>query len=751
MKTDEQKYQNIMDHVGSLRLRENPSGFFQNIGKHYSGTDWRGYETFIGTKLFYSGHAEEMKNNILNSQSVRNIIEEMAEQKTIQYETEQDSNKKKKLNREKFKQTCIQKLNTMASKIVTHSVTTMESKRKLRWMALMTEIILARLYDQGIYINKNQWVELRRIALIAEKNKQPLLLLPSHKSHIDYMVINYLMVRLGFQIPHTIAVENNNQSALFGSLLKSVGALYIRQEWGDDVLYKTIMEEYFSLILSNGLNLQCFIEGTQSRLGKLLTPKLGVLKMILESFGKGRFSDCYVVPIAISYEKTLELESYTDELLGNPQKQESLSGLLGVAPVLLQKMGRVDARIGKPYSLKQWVEREMKSRGHVDLVNDNENKTMMVKSFAYQILSDINAITPILPTSLVGTVILTLRGRGTGRNELVRRIDWLTEMIRAKNREVVKFPNMTTDDLIDRVLSMHKHLFGQRQEQGIIEPTYYGTDRFELSYYRNQVIHLFIEEAIICASLYTIIKKGGGQLDQRMRFYELLKEVTFLSSLLKMDMIYKPGTIEDNTRRTVQWLVDHNVLYFDQENDWIGLSEVERKSGRENYDFLCFLIWPFIESYWLTCVSLFALTPSPLLPQNQSIFIDSRVFMARTQALGKTLYFQGELSYLEAVNKETITNAFHRFEQEGVLLRNQYSQLKDSWSEVGLNIDYIPERYNGVLVPRGRLWELAELIGKFRREGKNRRDNVAVSSHVLQMANDLAERNDSSTLRNSKL
>ena len=68
-----------------------------------------------------------------------------------------------------------------------------------------------------------------------------------------------------------------------------------------------------------------------------------------------------------------------------------------------------------------------------------------------------------------------------------------------------------------------------------------------------------------------------------MQFSTLLDEVTFLSSVLKIDMIYKPGTIEDNTHRALQWLVDNDVLYFDQQNVWVGLSQVERNSGRENY------------------------------------------------------------------------------------------------------------------------------------------------------------------------
>ncbi|KAI8150346.1 acyltransferase-domain-containing protein [Fennellomyces sp. T-0311] len=717
----EQEYRNIMDN-GPQRLRENPVGLLRNIGMHYSGTGWRGYETFIGTELFYPGFTEQMKSDILNSRAVQDQIEKMAERQTALLEADQVG-KKKKYRREKQKEARRKELEILARAIATKCVTTMDARPKVRFLVAGVDILLARLYDHGVYIKESQWAELRKVAAVAAKNKQSLLLLPAHRSHIDYLVINFVMYRLGFQIPHIIAGDNLDLP-LLGPILKSSGAVYIRREWGDDQLYKTVLEEYISQLFARGINFQCFVEGTRSRLGKVLAPKLGILKMILEAYANGRFSDCYIVPMSAGYDKIMETQSYAHELLGTPKKKESLSGLFGSANVLLERMGRIDVRIGKPYSLKAWLEEQEQRRGPLDLLNNADQKSTVLKSLGYRALSDINAISPVMPSALVGTVILTLRGRGTGRSELIRRVDWLTRMIQAKNGEVVVIPGMSTAELVDRAISIHTHLIGKRQEKDLLEPTFYGIDRFELSYYRNQVIHLFIEEAIVCASLYTIIKKGGGKLDQRMQFSELLDEITFLSSLLKIDMIFKPGTVEDNTRRTLQWLVDNDVLYFEEAEGWVGLSDVERGTGRENYDFLCFLIWPFVDSYWLACVSLFTLTPPMRSPQNKPVFVDNSVFMARTQALGKTLYYQGDLSYLEAVNKETIAIAFNRYEQQGILLRNHYKQPK-VWSEVALDADYIPERYNSVLVPNGNLWCLAERIGKFRREGKNRRDNAA--------------------------
>lgn len=199
---------------------------------------------------------------------------------------------------------------------------------------------------------------------MAQEKKQSLILLPSHKSHVDYLVVSYLMFRLGIQIPHIVAGDNLDMP-IVGKLLKSSGAIFIRREWGGDELYKTILEEYMVTLLSKGckvthipsngtqltifvlVNFECFVEGTRSRLGKLLQPKLGVVKIILDALVDNRFSDCHIVPISIGYDKIIETSSYATELLGAPKEKESLWQILTSSQLLQLKWGRVD---GKSFS-----------------------------------------------------------------------------------------------------------------------------------------------------------------------------------------------------------------------------------------------------------------------------------------------------------------------------------------------------------------------------------------------------------------
>ena len=136
----------------------------------------------------------------------------------------------------------------------------------------------------------------------------------------------------------------------------------------------------------------------------------------------------------------------------------------------------------------------------------------------------------MMPTALVGTVLLTLRGRGVGKGELVRRLNWLCERVRMKRGRVAHFYRLPTETVVDRALEvMGPQLVGV--VSGLVEPTYYAVDRFQLSFYRNMTIHLFITEALVSAAIYIRIKQGGGPANQRVPYTELLEQITFLSQV----------------------------------------------------------------------------------------------------------------------------------------------------------------------------------------------------------------------------
>ena len=142
-----------------------------------------------------------------------------------------------------------------------------------------------------------------------------------------------------------------------------------------------------------------------------------------------------------------------------------------------------------------------------------------------------------------------------------------------------------------RALGVLKDLIGE--VRGLSEPTFNARDRFQLSFYRNQVIHLFVSEVIISAALYTKIKQGGGPTNQMITYRDLYQQCEFLSQLLKTEFVFELArTLTDNINKALQGLAKDRVIVWNKVDDTIELSAEERECGRENYDFYCFLVCP---------------------------------------------------------------------------------------------------------------------------------------------------------------
>jgi len=397
--------------------------------------------------------------------------------------------------------------------------------------------------------------------------------------------------------------------------------MYIRRSFGDDQLYTTLVQAYIDVMLQGGYNLECFIEGGRSRTGKLLPPKFGILNFVLDSLLSGRVEDAIICPVSTQYDKVIETEGYVTELLGMPKKKENLADFLtGGSSVLSLKLGRVDVRFHEPWSLRGFINEQLSRLSKIPSaiqinwkdMNNQALRQKLLRTLGYKVLADINAVSVVMPTALIGTVLLTLRGRGVGRAELIRRVDWLSHRVLAKGGRVAHFGNAPTAEVIERGLEvLGKDLVGV--VDGLAERTYFAVDRFQLSFYRNMTIHLFISEALVAAALYTRVKQGGGPAIQDIPYKDLMDQVFFLSSLFRGEFIYSGEGLATNLEKTLLGLEADNVILIERDElgnmAKIGLSGAERAVGRENFDFYCFLIWPFIEASWLAAVSLMGLSP----------------------------------------------------------------------------------------------------------------------------------------------
>ncbi|QDS73408.1 hypothetical protein FKW77_008222 [Venturia effusa] len=729
------------------RFRHSPVDFLREVSQHVSGIGWRSYGKPVGQPIYYPGFSEEMKLKVLRNQLLRSKVGELADLRVNAEEKEglmYNKNVSTVVMKERRKKEIEASLYEVCRQVIDGMICKMDSNRFIRSAYYMVTQLLTRAYHQGVHVSSEEVLRLHKVAEEAEKKKQSIIFLPSHRSHVDYVSMQIICFRLGLALPTVVAGDNLN-FPLVGPFLQQAGAMYIRRSFGDDQLYGTVVQAYIDTLLSGGYNFECFIEGGRSRTGKLLSPKFGILGFLLDSLLSGRVEDAIVCPISTQYDKVIEVDSYISELLGQPKKKENLSDFLtSGSNILSLKLGRIDVRFHEPWSLRGFIneqfERSTKIPGQLPTSSDwtKDRRLKLLRTMGYKVLSDINSVSVVMPSALVGTVLLTLRGRGVGKAELVRRVDWLRERVISRGGRVAHFAGLETVVVVERALDvLGGALVGC--VQGLPEDTFYAVDRFQLSFYRNMTIHLFILEALLCAALYSKVKLGGDTKFQKMTYPELRAEVLFLSQLFRGEFIFPPEGIDANVEKALRSLRDDEVIHIERQSEsepetvHVCLSANERERGRENFDFYCFLIWPFIEASWLGAVSLLMLTP----PRHHKgdLWLDMKKVQDQAQLLGKTLYHQGDLSYFEAVNKETLKNAYQRCAEEGIIIVTK-SRDKRIPTTVKLSDEWMPSRdeKTGLLLATGKLWKFAEAIDQTRRQGKNRRDEHTVQGRVLRLA-----------------
>ena len=481
---------NLVEHM--VRFRESPFEFLREISLHVAGTGWRGFDEVVGQPQFFRGFTDNMKAETLTSPMIAQKIADLAD-KRVDVEGGigllGGPGQKGDTRREKRRAELATSLEEVAAEMLDKMICKMESKMFIRGAYYFATALLTRAYHQGIHVSSEEVLRLREVAQEAARMHRSIVFLPCHRSHVDYVALHLICFRLGLALPTAVAGDNLGFIGV-KQFLQSAGAMWIRRSFAGDALYGTVVQAYLETLLRRGYPLEAFVEGGRSRTGKLLPPKFGILGYVLDAVTSGRVEDAIICPVSTQYDKVIETEAYISELLGTPKRKENLVDFLSASNVLSLRLGRVDVRFHHPWSLRAFaVEQQARiERVPRPLIVPGSAaasaRQRLLRTLGYRVLSDINSVSVTMPTSLVGTVLLTLRGRGVGRDELVRRVDWLSERVRAKGGRVAHFHGAPTSVVVQRALEVLGPALVARV-QGLAEDTFYAVDRFQLSFYRN--------------------------------------------------------------------------------------------------------------------------------------------------------------------------------------------------------------------------------------------------------------------------
>ncbi|MCJ7615372.1 MAG: 1-acyl-sn-glycerol-3-phosphate acyltransferase, partial [Desulfobacterales bacterium] len=216
----------------------------------------------------------------------------------------------------------------------------------IRMTAFLIKWVVSTMFE-GVTVNNDV---LNKVKSMSKKG--PLILVPCHKSHIDYLILSYTLYKNNMPCPHIAAGKNLSFWPL-GPLFRGGGAFFIRRTFRGAVLYSKVFAEYINKLLEEGFNIEMFIEGGRSRTGKLIMPKLGLLSILLNAYKNGSCEDLIFVPIFIGYDRVLEEKAYLNEIKGGQKEPESLLQVIKAGRLLKKRYGRIYIKFHEPMSLNE--------------------------------------------------------------------------------------------------------------------------------------------------------------------------------------------------------------------------------------------------------------------------------------------------------------------------------------------------------------------------------------------------------------
>jgi len=348
-------------------------------------------------------------------------------------------------------------------------------------------------YYNGIQLHGTS--QLRELA----KNNQ-VVYVPNHRSHVDYLLLSYVMYHQGLMPPHVAAGINLNIPVV-GKILRNGGGFFMRRSFAGNQLYSAVFREYMKNIQQDDTPTEYFIEGGRSRTGRLLSAKAGLLSMSTRAYLQDPVKPLVFVPVFIGYERLWEGKSYLKELAGNAKRKESVGGIFRAMKGLRSgKMGRVHANFGQPIYLHEHIESQTSAwdgQG-IDPHSKPEWLVPTVNALGSEILERINASAVLDPVNLLSYVLLSTPRLNMGESELARQIDNLKQLlVLAPYSDDIQLPQESGKQIVKyvsglKILKHQEHALGAN-----VQPE--GQHATLMTYYRNNIQHVFAMPSLLAS------------------------------------------------------------------------------------------------------------------------------------------------------------------------------------------------------------------------------------------------------------
>ncbi|KAL7872543.1 hypothetical protein SRHO_G00075260 [Serrasalmus rhombeus] len=535
----------------------------------------------------------------------------------------------------------------------------------IRLLGFSLSKIFKRLF-RSIWVNEDGLARLQQAI-----QEHPVILMPNHRSYIDFLVLSYIMFTYDLSIPVIAAGIPLMGMSLIGEIFRRSGAFFIRRAIGSDKLYWAVLSEYVRTIVRTGFApVEFYVEGLRSRTLKSLTPKLGLMQMVLEPFFKGEVYDVLLVPVSISYDRVLEETLLAHELLGVPKPKETTTGLLKARKVLEDDYGCMHVCFGKPVSARALAQGRV-NRGQFNLVprglplNASAELQEFVNGVAHLLvrLQEKNMV--LSPWSLM-TFTLLQSPQGVDWDQLTHKTLWLRTLALRFGAHL-NWPAQLADlEVMSDSLALH-HSIACREKGRVqlVEEVGPGPVTQEeavfrkasavlmCASYRNQALHVFTRPALVALAMTTAASP---------RKEDVFRRFCFLQELFANELIFIPGHAVQDFEEGCDGLQQCGALTITDQ--MLRVTEEEQ----DTIIFLTAILQPFIETYEVVC---------RILCEERFQTFSEKSFLSSVRDAVIKLLISGEVRSYECLSSDTQKNVLWALLRMGAVSKSRVAEQNE--------------------------------------------------------------------------
>lgn len=521
---------------------------------------------------------------------------------------------------------------------------------------------LVRTMFDGISLNEAGLEKIRHKA-----RQAPVMFVPCHRSHFDYMIMLYVLHI--WKIPTPLIFAGKNLSFWpAGPVFRRVGAFFVRRSFKGAVFYTKVFSAYVHRILMEGYNIEVFIEGTRSRSGKLLPPQLGMLNILLEACQSGACEDLVFAPVYIGYDRVPEEKEYLAEISGAAKKEETVAQVFKVRKALKKRHGTIYVKFGDPFMLSDFLQEQ----GWTTAELSSKQRTSACRSLGSRLMIDIESATVATPQSLVAGALLMSAKTLISFEHIDFYINTCLEYLYAKNIRLSESLLVDPGNAVTHMLSYYanaKIIEAFQAEKGVWKPgdkiRVKENRRPDLEYYKNNAVSFFIPAAFTAIAIIDLdaFQFGTTDLHDRFRFVQDL----FVNEFPVDDRI----RTEYRIRKTIKTFIDDAILVpHPTLPDTYNITAQGYKKLKAFSGFLK----TFFEAYWVVLT---------YLDMAKGKMGEKKTRLKKIQNLGNVMYKRGEIHRREAVNKIYFQNALDFFSKTGVRSTGDNKARGDFQKKIG--------------------------------------------------------------------